>query len=273
MRSFLGVPILVRGTVYGNLYLTDKQSAEVFTDVDEELTTALAAAAGAAIDNARLHAQVKELAVVADRDRIAMDLHDTVIQHLFATGMSLQGAARMIDDPHARNRVESAVDSLDSTIKQIRSTIFAIDSTSRAKASGALDRVLTVVAESARALDLKPRVQFEGPVDSTLTDDQAEELVVVLRELLSNVARHAGATTETVDVAAVDGWVTLTVADDGVGPPHLGNHGGHGLANVAERARRRGGTFELRANEPAGAVAEWRIPVGSQGSDQRADPT
>jgi len=91
MTSFLGVPILVRGEVFGNLYLTDKQSSDVFTDVDEELTVALAAAAGAAIDNARLHARVQELAIVEDRDRIAMDLHDTVIQQLFAIGLSLRG--------------------------------------------------------------------------------------------------------------------------------------------------------------------------------------
>jgi GAF domain-containing protein len=91
MRSFLGVPILVRGEVFGNLYLTDKQTGDVFTDVDQELTIALAAAAATAIDNARLHARVQELAVFEDRDRIAMDLHDTVIQQLFAIGLSLQG--------------------------------------------------------------------------------------------------------------------------------------------------------------------------------------
>ena len=96
MRSFLGVPIRVRDQVFGNLYLTDKTSAEVFTDVDEELVVGLAAAAGVAIENARLHARVQALALVEDRERIARDLHDTVIQRLFATGLSLQGTARLV---------------------------------------------------------------------------------------------------------------------------------------------------------------------------------
>ena len=96
MRSFLGVPILLRDDVFGNLYLTDKTTADAFTDVDEELVVGLAAAAGVAIENARLHAKVQELALLEDRERIARDLHDTVIQRLFATGMSLQGTARLV---------------------------------------------------------------------------------------------------------------------------------------------------------------------------------
>src|SRR6478672_11206799 len=108
MTSFLGVPVMVRGEVFGNLYLTDKQSAEVFTDVDEELTVALAAAAGVAIENARLHARVRDLALLEDRERIAMDLHDTVIQRIFATGMSLQATSRLTDQPDAARRIETA---------------------------------------------------------------------------------------------------------------------------------------------------------------------
>src|SRR4051794_29273198 len=110
MTSFLGVPIMVRGEVFGNLYLTDKQSAEVFTDVDEELTVALAAAAGIAIENARLHVRVRDLALLEDRERIAMDLHDTVIQQLFATGMSLQATARLAGDREVQSRIEQSVD-------------------------------------------------------------------------------------------------------------------------------------------------------------------
>ena len=115
--------------MFGNLYLTDKTSAEVFTDVDEELVVGLAAAAGVAIENARLHARVQELALVEDRERIARDLHDTVIQRLFATGLSLQGAAGLIrSDPRGRGpRVEDAVDDLDLTVKHIRSAIFGLE--------------------------------------------------------------------------------------------------------------------------------------------------
>src|SRR3546814_9140024 len=117
MQSFLGVPIRLRDNVFGNLYLTDKTTAEQFTDTDEELIVALAGAAGVAIENARLHTKVQELAMAEDRERIARDLHDTVIQRLFATGMSLQGTVRLVrSGPEAAGgRIGGAVDDLDLT--------------------------------------------------------------------------------------------------------------------------------------------------------------
>jgi signal transduction histidine kinase len=261
MRSFLGVPILVRGEVFGNLYLADKQTGEAFTDLDEELTVALAATAGAAIDNARLHARVLEFAVVEDRDRIAMDLHDTVIQQLFAIGLSLQGTARMLDDAEAAQRLQAAVDDLDLTIKQIRSTIFALSTGVRGPTTGIRDEVLAVVSEVSRWLDREPRVHFDGPLTTALSDEQTGEMIAALREMLTNVSRHAGATAVSVRIVADDDAVTVTVEDDGVGPPAEGTTtGGRGLVNLATRARRLGGTFELRRREPAGSVAEWWIP-------------
>ena len=118
MRSFLGVPIRIRGEVFGNLYLTDKTSAEVFTDVDEELVVSLAGAAAVAIENARLADRVRDLALLEDRERIGRDLHDTVIQRLFATGMSLQTTIRLVrtDSEAAIARIERAVDDLDVTV-------------------------------------------------------------------------------------------------------------------------------------------------------------
>ncbi len=129
MRSFLGVPIRLRDEVYGNLYLTDKRTGEVFTDVDEELVVGLAAAAGVAIENTRLQERLQEAALSSDRDRIARDLHDSVIQRLFATGLSLQGALGVArsDLPTAMARISSAIDDLDTTVKQIRTTIFALE--------------------------------------------------------------------------------------------------------------------------------------------------
>jgi signal transduction histidine kinase len=261
MRSFLGVPVLVRGEVYGNLYLTDKESADEFSDVDEELTVALAAAAAAAVDNARLHARVQELAVLEDRDRIAMDLHDTVIQQLFAIGLSLQGTARMVDDAGAAERLQRAVDDLDVTIKQIRSTIFALGAHRRTPTTRVRDAVLAAVSEASRWLDREPQVRFDGPLASALTDDQSGELVAALREMLTNVSRHAEAEAVRVVVVASDDAVTLTVEDDGIGPPPAGRRtGGRGLGNLATRARRLGGSFELRPRDGGGSVAEWRIP-------------
>ncbi|HVL03088.1 MAG TPA: GAF domain-containing protein, partial [Acidimicrobiales bacterium] len=159
MRSFLGVPIRVRDEVFGNLYLTDKTTAEVFTDIDEELVVTLAAAAGIAVENARLHQRVKDLALVEDHERIARDLHDTVIQRLFATGLSLQATSRLTTDPEVRARLAAAVDDLDLTVKHIRSAIFGLE-TSHPE-SGTRSEVLALCHEASRALGFEPRIVFE----------------------------------------------------------------------------------------------------------------
>jgi len=143
MRSFLGAPIKIRDEVYGNLYLTDKVGSAAFSAPDEDLVVGLASAAAVAIDNARLHAQVQSLALVHDRERIARDLHDTVIQRLFATGLSLQATVRLVGDgTEVVERIEQAVDELDVTIKHIRSAIFALSSTTR---HGLVDRTVSLL--------------------------------------------------------------------------------------------------------------------------------
>ncbi len=262
MTSFLGVPIEVRGEVFGNLYLTDKQSGEAFTDIDEELTVALAAAAGVAIENARLHARVGDLILLEDRERIAMDLHDTVIQQLFATGMSLQATSRLVHDEEISSRLQQAVDDLDVTIRQIRSSIFALSASTRAPTSDLRTRVLAVVAEAGDALGFEPHVQFVGPVESSIAPSLAEELLVSLREMLSNVARHAQASAVQVLLGVDDGELVLRVSDDGVGPPPAARAGGHGLSNLQKRAGRLGGTFMMAPGPAQGTTAEWRVPLG-----------
>ena len=149
------MPVRVRDQVFGNLYLTDKTTAEVFTDVDEELVVALAAAAGVAIENARLHMRVRELALLEDRERIARDLHDTVIQRLFATGLRLQGAVRLADARRWPSASPQAVDDLDLTVKQIRTAIFGLEASRRA-AGGLRQRVLALTAEAAGPLGFDP---------------------------------------------------------------------------------------------------------------------
>jgi signal transduction histidine kinase len=261
MRSFLGVPVRVGDEVFGNLYLTDKTTAEVFSDVDEELVVGLAAAAGIAIENARLHARVQEFALVEDRERIARDLHDTVVQRLFATGLSLQGAARLIraDADAAVARVDAAVDDLDITVKHIRSAIFKLESTRMPWGTGLRNRVLALGREAAGALGFEPRCFFDGPVDSAVADDLADDLVATLRETLSNVARHAGATVVEVEVLVTDD-VVVRVVDDGVGPPDPDRPRGHGLKNMQARAAAHGGRLQLRAGPSGGTVLEWRVP-------------
>jgi signal transduction histidine kinase len=260
MHSFLGVPVKVRDEVFGNLYLTEKQSGEVFTDVDEELVIGLAGAAGVAIENARLHARVQEMTLLEERDRIARDLHDTVIQRLFATGLSLQACASVVgtDPGGSVTRIEAAIDDLDITIKQIRSAIFGLE-LSGSHGRSIRDRVIDVAHEATSPLGAHPRVVFDGPVDSAVGEDVASDMIATLREALSNVARHAQARQVDVEVI-VDTDVRLRVTDDGIGPPDGETHEGHGLRNMATRAASHGGVCELRPAEPRGAVLEWRVP-------------
>jgi signal transduction histidine kinase len=264
MTSFLGVPIRVRDQVFGNLYLTDKTTGEVFTDVDEELAVGLAAAAGVAIENVRLHRRVRDLALVEDRERIARELHDTVIQRLFAVGLSLQGTVRLVrsDPDEAVARIGTAIDDLDVTVKHIRSAIFGLESAVAPAGDGLRARLLAMVRESARALGVEPRLLLDGPIDSRVADRLADDLAATLHEALSNVARHAQARSVEVSVVLADGELILMVADDGAGPPvDTEVRGGHGLRNMAARAAAHGGTATLAAREGGGALLTWRVPV------------
>ena len=259
MSSFLGVPILIRGQAFGNLYLCDKAGGEVFTDIDQELMVALAAAAGVAIDNARLHAQVADIALFEDRERIARDLHDTVIQRLFAIGLSLQGAVRLADDPALVARLGSAVDELDTTVREIRSAIFELHAP-RTVGRSARHAAMALSAELARTLGFEPEVHFEGPVDAAVSDELAEHLLAVQREALANVARHASATEVDLTISSNEGTVCLVIEDDGVGPRE-GGMGGRGLENMRSRARQLGGECTLESRAGGGSILRWTVPA------------
>ena len=258
MRSFLGVPILVRHEVFGNLYLTDKQSGEAFTDIDEELTVALAGAAAVAIENARLHARVGELVLLEDRERIARDLHDTVIQRLFATGLSLQGTARLAERPEVAARIQDAVEDLDVTVKHIRTVIFGLE-TSSARGDGLRHKAMTLAREAAGALGFQPEITFQGAIDTLVPAAVGRELLTTLREALSNVARHARASHALVEIEAGP-EVVLRVTDDGRGLPE-DIKPGLGLRNMQSRAEALGGRFTARAGEKGGTVVEWVVPT------------
>lgn len=405
MTSFLGVPVRVRGRVFGNLYLTDKRGAARFTAEDEHTVTALAAAAAVAIENARLfehtrmrgrwqaaitdlntavlggaeteevlglmarkarvmtsadvaavalpsddafvveivddgdgaarggllgaewttdgpdagsvagvgsgvvlplrtpeqtlgllwlgwadpegalETQAREraenfagqaavtvalaqarreqerLMVYEDRDRIARDLHDLVIQRLFATGMQLQATSRIpgvSEDLTAR--IDRAVDELDETIREIRQTIFALHEPMDAPGAGLRSRVLREVEQSAALLGFSPTVRFVGPVDSLASAVVAENLTAVLREALTNAARHARARRVDVMVEASDGDLVLTVTDDGVGLPESGRRSG--LSNIEDRARAVGGSSVVeRISADGGTRLRWSAPA------------
>jgi signal transduction histidine kinase len=260
MHSFLGVPIEVRGEIWGNLYLTEKEGGAVFEEEDEELVRGLAAVAGSAIANARLLEESRRLSVVEERERIGRDLHDTVIQRLFAAGLGLQAAARRIEDPGTVARVTAAIDEIDLTVKEIRSTIFALQADAE-QLGGVRARLLEVVEEVGGLLARAPRVRFEGPIDSVVPIDVAEQLVPVLREALSNVVRHAGASEVEVVLRAIDGVVELTVRDDGRGVEGTVRPAGLGLVNLRERARTLGGDLEVGPRDGGGTTLVWRVPA------------
>jgi signal transduction histidine kinase len=263
MRTFLGVPVLVRGEVFGNLYLTEKEGGQPFTAVDEELTVALAAAAGVAVDNARLHARVAELALLEDRERIARDLHDNVIQRLFATGLTLQGAVRRTERPDVAERIQEAVEELDTTVRQIRSTIFDLHTAVGAVRSLRRD-LLDLCGEAAGPLGFEPVVRFDGPVDTVVPREVGEHVLAVVREALSNVTRHAKASRVEVEVgASPDGSrVWVSVEDDGVGlPEEAARSRGYGLGNIAARAGRVGGTASVTRRPGGGTAVRWHAPL------------
>jgi len=267
MTSFLGVPVRVHGEVYGILYLTNKVTAPEFSEDDEELVNALAMAAGIAIENARLHGLVRDRALTEDRDRIARDLHDSVIQRLFAIGLSLQGTARLVERPEAVMRIGEAIEKLDETIRQLRKAIFDIELTINKE--GLHPKVLDLVHELRPVLGMLPQVSFSGPVDTVVTDSLVEEVLAVLREALTNVGRHARASQVVITIAAAD-ELRLVVADDGVGIGD-GNAAGLGLKNLRQRAERLGGNVELGRSREGGTRLTWHVPLASV--DTGAAPT
>jgi two-component system, NarL family, sensor histidine kinase DevS len=210
--------------------------------------------------DAELQGSREELALVDDRERIARDLHDTVIQRLFAVGLSLQSAlTRAVGDP-AIERIQLAVDEIDVTIRDIRSSIFALH-TRRPFGESVRDDVLVIAREAARALGFEPSVSFDGPVDTMVTDVVREHLLATLREALSNVTKHAHAASVSIEVVVDDQHVLLRVEDDGVGfdGPGVGN----GLRNMTERAVASGGGCEILASSTGrGTQIVWRAPVG-----------
>ena len=258
MTSFLGVPIRIRGSVFGNLYLTDKRNGSEFTDADEELAVALAAAAAATIETTRLQGRLADLLVVEDRERIARELHDTVIQRLFATGLSLAGIAGRVDDSELAARIQGAVDDLDDTVRHVRSTIFELQRPDTA-ARSVRRELLDLAAETGQSLGFAVGTRFNGPIDTNVGGHIADHMVAVAREALSNTVRHSQATQVILEVDADSASVTLRVRDNGIGPSAQST--GNGLGNMASRADELGGMFAMDGAPGAGCTVQWRVPI------------
>lgn len=212
-------------------------------------------------DRVRLATQLNEtgtrLAVVDDRDRIARDLHDRVIQRLFASGLHLQAA---LGRPDQSERVAAVIDEIDEAIKEIRTTIFTMHSP-RGLHAGCESAIRLTVTEASRLLGHQPRLSIHG-LCALVPDDLAEEAVDVIRELLTNVAKHAKASTSGVTVEVSDHTLSIVVFDDGVGIVTDNASSGQGVRNIDERATRRGGMATFVALEAGGTLVTWTVPLG-----------
>jgi signal transduction histidine kinase len=252
------LPLGVPGNVRGVLTVGRDPGSLPFPRQAVDMVTTFAAQAGVALELAEHRRDAERLAVLQDRDRIARDLHDLVIQRLYATGMSLQGALPLISRPEVSDRVSSAVDALDETIREIRSAIFSLQSHSGEKQQSLRARILDVVEEMTVALGFVPSLRLGGPLDEDVPGEVGEQLLGALREALSNAARHAAASR--VDVAVDCGSeLVLRVRDNGKG---LGDSTRRsGLANLAERASGLGGVLRVGPAEGGGTDLEWRVTL------------
>jgi signal transduction histidine kinase len=223
-----------------------------------ELTAAFALQVALTLQLAEAQQAKQQLGLYADRDRIAQDLHDQVIQRLFATGMSLESLVRQIPAP-AQPKLHRAVDDLDQSIRDIRSTIYALQTPSDAPVS-VRQRLSAVIEEAAGDSGLQPDIRISGPLDTTVPAETADHAAAVLREAVTNVVRHAAAATLAVTITASD-RLRIEVADDGTGLPTGGRRSG--LANLADRAGRLGGELTVERNPDTGGTRlVWDVPIG-----------
>jgi signal transduction histidine kinase len=261
----MALPLVGLAGVRGALVIGRRAGRPRFESVDLDMATTFANHASVALELADARAREQQIALLEDRDRIARDLHDHVIQRLFAAGLTLDGVVSSLA-PEAAGRIGGVVNDIDDTIRQIRTSIFELRGQLGPQLGSARSRISEVVTEVTPLLSAAPRVRFVGAVDSLVPEAIADELVAVVREGLTNVARHSGATTVDLMLSATPTRVALDIVDDGVGIGETSRRSG--LANLRQRAERFGGsmTLEPRALIPAsagnqGTHLRWTVPL------------
>jgi len=262
MRSFLGVPILWRGTSVGNLYLTEKNGADEFTAEDEEALVTFAVQAAIAIENARLYAQLERVVVLEERQRIGMDLHDGAIQSLYGIGLLLEDiAVRLGSEPGAaRHALDRAVDRLNATIADLRSYVLGLSPVGASERP--LQQSITELAEQAASNALLDIATEIGPdVDDGLDSATREAAFFVVADALANVARHARARRARVRVWRERAALVVEVEDDGVGFDPAVRVEGLGLRNMRQRAFSAGGWISVDSAPGRGARIRVELPV------------
>jgi len=254
-------PLGVAGDVRGVLTVGRRRGGMPFPEAIVDVVGSFAAQAGIALELAARRSDAERLSLYEDRDRIARDLHDQVIQRLYATGMALEGTVPMIDRPEAVTRVKRSVDAMDATIKDIRATIFALQSRPQEQQLNLREAIVAVVEEMTPLAGFAPSLRLGASLNDRVQPQIAEDMLSALREALSNAARHARASRidASVDVDA-EGCLTVRVTDDGVGIPAGGRRSG--LRNLSSRAENLGGEMRLGPASADGTGTElvWRVP-------------
>jgi len=274
MRSLLGVPVRTGGEAIGNFYLTDKIGAPEFSEQDQRLVEMFALHAGIAIQNARLHARVQRLAVVDERIRIGRDLHDGIIQGIYAVALSLEDVPElMTEDPaEADARIDRAIDRLNSAIGDIRTFITGLGADTAAASIGSrlagLADELLLSSEARMALDLD--LADVAEIDERLSAEAAVQLIQMAREALSNAIRHSGAPRARLSLRAHDAEAILSVEDNGSGfDATIPATSGHlGFANMRDRASSVGGAIEVSSRIGGGTRIIVRLPLATTETDR-----
>lgn len=242
----------------GALSINRSRGRPPYSDRDLEMGVSLAGHVGVALERRESRAAYRKVALMEDRTRIARDLHDHVIQRLFAAGLGLQATATSVD-PDAAERISSSIAEIDGAIAQIRQSIFALDQAPESTTVSLRARVLETVERVADQLPQRPTTTFHGPVDLMVSGDLIDDVIAVVSEALANVVRHAEAKNADVEVSAAAGEVTVVVTDDGCGPGESLRLSG--LRNLADRANTRGGSFTISPGSPTGTRLQWTVPT------------
>ncbi|WTU37015.1 GAF domain-containing protein [Streptomyces sp. NBC_00069] len=267
----VAVAIGTKEHLSGVLILARLRGRAAFGPLEVGALPGFAGQAALALELADRRRDAEQMSLLEDHDRIARDLHDLAIQRLFATGMTLQSAQRFVEHPQASERLTRAIDDLDATIKIIRSTIFGLR---EREIPGVLPklrlRVVQAMDQAAVVLGFAPALRMEGLIDTDVPSAVADEVIAVIGEALTNVARHAQAGHADVSITAADGAVTVEVGDDGIGM--LGGGRRSGLRNLAERAERLGGELCTEGRPGGGTRLVWRVPLAPSPDGDAATP-
>ena len=252
----LVIDLSARGTHHGLLVLERDKASGTFSGTDMEMGPVFGSHVALALELARAHRMREQIAVFSDRDRIARDLHDLVIQRLFAAGLSIQSLRRYMTGDSAASTIRTVTAELDETIRELRNTIYSLSDSEKELLSS---RVLQAVRTGTQSLPFVPLLTLTGPIDAIRDEETALNILAVITEGLSNAVRHSGADSIRVSVSVGDGFVGVVIQDNGTGfsVPSPGN----GLSNMEHRARTLGGTFEVASSPEAGTALTWSAPV------------